>query len=293
MVVLPGCLRLNARRLRNQDVFDGDPLPGRDNREIASRVRESHGLVIRCPQDGGLGGGDVDGRDGDGTRLITPGHHVQRCAIDKQGCLGWLVNAATRIGENPCGAHASGPVRRENVRVGGRTLIPLSGDGAATDTAEGGCVRHELRQSENKDDDREGCTGNDLLIQQPLVQGFVSEALRIARTARRTKAFPGCARGGRGLVRRRRRAGCRRGSLRARDERTQDWLQRRGDARVARRSACRLLGGALRLRLASGHGGGIRLRGSPAGKVVAHTTFLPHAPREPPPIPCPGLVPRM
>ena len=225
----------------------------------------------------------------------------------------FLPHVGTRIGENPCGAHARCPVRRENVRVRGRTLIPLNGDGAPTDTAEGGRVSHEPGQSENKDDDREDYTDDDLRARQPPVQGFVSKALRIAFPARRTSAFPGCARGGRGLVRRRRRTGRRRGSRRTRDERPQDWLQRRGDARLTRRSAlclphcgreaigdrrgtgrrrvfCGLLGGALRLRLASGRGGGIRVRGSPAGKVVAHPSFLPHARLRSTLIPRPGLV---
>ena len=47
-----------------------------------------------------------------------------------------------------------------------------------------------------------------------------------------------------------------------------------------------------RLRYRSGRRVGV-CRGWPLGIVEAHTTFLPHAPGEPPPIPCPGLVPRM
>ena len=193
-----------------------------------------HRSIRRCPQHGRCRGRYIDGRDRERSIRIGQRRHVDRRSIGKQpGPRSmFLLHVATRIGENPCWAYARGPVRRKNVRVGGRALIPLNGDGAPRDTAEGGCVRHEPGHSENKNDDCEDRTDDDLLI-----QGIASEVLRIARSARRTTAFPVCARWGRGLVARSRRAGCRRGSRRPRDERAQDWLQRRGDARLPGRSA--------------------------------------------------------
>lgn len=161
-----------------------------------------HRSIRRCPQHGRCRGRDIDGRDRERSIRIGQRRHVDRRSIGKQpGPRSvFLPHVATRIGQRPCDAHARGPVRRKNVRVGGRPLIPLNGDGAPRDTAEGRCERHEPGQSENKSDDHEDRTDNDLLIQQPLVQGVASEALRIAFPARRAKALPGCARGGRGLV---------------------------------------------------------------------------------------------